>query len=122
MKPLRLLSARCAGVKINGRAVTEREEYWCNDVYGGCVVRREDGSARRISLRRLDWRPVTDWRDKQALKNELAGPECEAVELYPAESRAVDKENVFHLWVLPPGQQFPVGFEEGAREASEDRV
>ena len=85
-------------------------------------MRRDDGSARRISLRRLDWKPVTDWRDKQALKNELAGPECEAAELYPAESRVVDKENFFHLWCLPPGQQFPIGFEEGGREAAKDQI
>jgi hypothetical protein len=36
---------------------------------------------------------VHDWRDLQRIKNQLVGPECEAVELYPAESRKVDTAN-----------------------------
>jgi hypothetical protein len=122
MTPLRFLSAPSSNYKVNGKTVTELEQTWCNDTYGGVVARPADGSARRISLRRLDWKPITDWRDKQAIKNQLAGPEVEAVEIYPAESRVTDKENFFHLWCLPPYQQIPLGFDEGGREAREDRV
>lgn len=55
---------------------------------------------------------VRDWRDLQRIKNQLAGPEREAVELYPAESRLVDTANQYWLWVLPEGESFPFGFTE----------
>lgn len=53
-----------------------------------------------------------DWREMQRIKNELVGPEYEAVEIYPAESRVVDMANQFHLWVfldsqIPFGMGYP---------------
>ena len=56
--------------------------------------------------------PVRDWRLFQRLKNELCGPEREAVELYPAESRLVDEANEYHLWVSSTDNPFPFGFQE----------
>ena len=50
-----------------------------------------------------------DWRHFQRIKNELAGPEREAVEIYPPESQLVDTSNEFHLWVLPEGMVLPFG-------------
>ncbi|KQM13837.1 hypothetical protein ASE49_12350 [Novosphingobium sp. Leaf2] len=46
------------------------------------------------------------WQDLQAIKSELVGPEFEAVEIYPKESRLKDGENSYHLWV-PLGWPFP---------------
>lgn len=66
-----------------------------------------------LSIKRLDKAPIHDWRDMQRIKNELVGPEHEAVELYPAESRLVDTSNQFHLWVLKepqPACGFPFGW------------
>ena len=57
-----------------------------------------------------------DWRDFQRIKNELVGPEYEAVEVYPAESRLVDTANQYHLWVLLDS---PVPFGFGERLVSE---
>ena len=65
-----------------------------------------------ITIRRKDGGIVKDWRDFQQIKNEIAGEEREAVELYPAESRKVDTTNKWHLWVLPEGVAFDVGFPE----------
>ncbi len=62
-----------------------------------------------LMVKRLDRDAIRDWRDMQRIKDELLGPEREAVELYPAQSRMVDCANQFHLWVLPVGQQFPFG-------------
>ena len=62
-----------------------------------------------LSIKRLDKAPIHDWRDLQRIKNELLGPEREAVELYPAESRLMDTSNQYHLWALPPGKRFPFG-------------
>lgn len=59
-----------------------------------------------------------DWREFQRIKSELIGPEREAAELYPAESRVVDTANEFHLWVLPAGDRWPFGFDEGRKIAN----
>jgi hypothetical protein len=39
-----------------------------------------------------------DWRHFQEIKNQLAGPDWEAIEVYPAEDRLVDPSNEFLLW------------------------
>ena len=66
-----------------------------------------------LSIRRNDRDVVRDWRELQRIKNELVGPEHEAVELYPAESRLVDGANQFHLYVLADAKhRFPFGYRE----------
>lgn len=65
-----------------------------------------------LSIIRRDREAVHDWRDLQRIKNELCHPEREAVELFPAESRLVDSNNQFHLWVAPPGVTLPIGYME----------
>jgi len=65
-----------------------------------------------LDIKRLDGGSDKNWRDFQQIKNELIGPEHEAVELFPAESRLVDTSNQYHLWVhVDPGYRFPFGFE-----------
>lgn len=69
-----------------------------------------------LSIRRLDREPVRDWRDLQDIKNQLVGPGCEGIELYPAEERVVDTANQFHLWVIKdPLFRFPFGFQTGRK-------
>jgi len=92
------------------------EEQWANDQY---VVNKRVHHSKEpdvppmihLSVRRQDREPARDWRDFQRIKNQLAGPEWEAVEIYPAESRIVDMANQFHLWCF----QFSlgIGFTEG---------
>jgi len=67
---------------------------------------RYKGHIRQIMIRRHDWGPVFDWRDIQAIKNRIAGPEAEAIELFPAESRVVDNQNWRHLWLNDNGEKF----------------
>lgn len=87
-------------------------EHWRNDIYH-VVVRRGDHIIH-LSIKRHDREPVVDWRDKQAIKNQLCGPECEGVEMFPAESRVIDTSNQFHLWVFKdPKVRLPFGFDEG---------
>lgn len=72
-----------------------------------------------LSIKRNDRQVIHDWRDLQRIKNELVGPEYEAVEIYPAEERLVDSANQYHLWVLAdPKLKFPFGFTD-ARFVSE---
>lgn len=68
----------------------------------------------RLSIRTLQNDARHDWREYQRIKNELCGPEYEAIEVYPAESRLVDTANQFFLFVLPEGVRIPVGFDRRA--------
>jgi hypothetical protein len=65
-----------------------------------------------LSIKRRDRVWMRDWRELQRIKNEVAGPEREACEVFPAESRLVDSSNQYHLWVLPTGERFPFGYQE----------
>ena len=51
-----------------------------------------------LSIRNNERTAKHDWRDFQRIKNEIAGPEVELVEVYPRESQLVDYSNQFHLW------------------------
>ena len=65
-----------------------------------------------LSIKRTDRKPIHDWRDLQRIKTEVLGPEVEAIELYPAESRHVDTSNQYHLWCFVGGFVFPYGYQE----------
>jgi hypothetical protein len=75
------------------------------------VIGLDGAACTHLSIKRVDGATVRDWRHLQRLKNILCGPEREAVEIFPAESRLVDTANQFHLWVLPEGQRVPFGYE-----------
>jgi hypothetical protein len=93
-------------------------EFWINDLYQ-VQVRRYPSKVTpgtnliHLNIRRRDGEAcIRDWRHFQQIKNELIGPECEAIELYPAESRHVDTSNKYHLWGTDdPTFRYPVGFE-----------
>lgn len=95
---------------------------WANNIY--TVHRKiEEGGFTWLSIRRNDRKPIRDWRHFQRIKNELCGPEREAIELFPAESRLVDEANQYHLWVLAEGERVPLGWNvrmvSGSHEASQ---
>lgn len=87
---------------------------WANDLY---VVNKKtfehpDMPGKivfHLSLRRADRGHLIDWRHKQYIKNQLAGENEEAVEVYPAEARLVDGANQFHLFGIF-GMSVPFGF------------
>ena len=91
----------------------EEGEIMMNDRYVVIIERHPDGWIRSLSVRRVDRGPEIPWRDLQRIKNEVAGPEIDALELYPAESRLVDTANQRWLWCAPPGELVPVGFNDG---------
>ena len=62
---------------------------------------------------------TTDWATNQQVKNELVGKEQEMVELYPAESRIVNAQHVYHLWGVR-GVKLPFGW--GAEKPEEPEV
>ena len=92
-------------------------EVWKNDIYLVLVARNNEeyNGWVHLSFRRNDREPVTDWRHKQLIKNQLVGEECEAAELFPAESRLGDTANQFHLWCWPEeSERFPFGWDHRA--------
>jgi len=93
------------------------DDIYKNDVYQVNIrwnselhVWGKDVKIVHLSIKRIDKAPIHDWRDLQEIKNELVGPEREAIELYPAEKRRVDTANQYHLWVMPEGQYVPCGW------------
>jgi hypothetical protein len=90
----------------------DRDAIFVNDIYQVSAHAVEDVGMVQLNIRRRDGGPILrDWRHFQNIKNDILGPECEAVELYPAESRLVDCANKFHLWGFPdPTLRFPFGW------------
>jgi hypothetical protein len=60
-----------------------------------------------IKVRRGDGQDGIPWDDLQEIKNEIAGPEARAIEIYPAASELVNETNIRHLWVVPPDFPLP---------------
>jgi hypothetical protein len=64
-----------------------------------------------LSIKANDDSARHDWREFQWIKNELAGENWEAIEIYPSEDRLIDSANQFHLWCIPPETGLlPVGW------------
>lgn len=87
-------------------------DLWRNDLYQVEVRRHDDDGYVHLNIRRIDGYPGRDWRHFQQIKNELVGPECEGIEIYPAESRLTDTSNKYHLYVVTdPTFRWPFGFQ-----------
>lgn len=104
---------------LSGASTTLGDDEVCftNNLY--TVIGRRMGAQDEnpamvwLSIRRNDRKPARDWRHLQRIKNELVGPECEGMEMFPADSRLVDQANQTHLWVvLDPKFRWPWGFTE----------
>ncbi len=94
---------------VNGHEITldPNQTIWRNKFYTVIkhVLEPELGekSGIHLSIRHNERKAIRDWRHFQRIKNELAGAEREAVEIFPPESQLVDTSNQYHLWVLPEG-------------------
>lgn len=89
------------------------EQFFVNSLYQVNLRRHPSplGDIIHLSIKRHDKAPVRDWQDMQEIKNQLVGPENEAMEIYPAESRLVDCANQYHAWVLAnPHARIPVPY------------
>ena len=76
----------------------------------------------QLGISALDGTARHDWREFQWIKNQLAGEECEAFELYPAESRLLDPSNYYTLWCFPGLKRIKVGSEEVRRQWDADEA
>ena len=104
------------------------DEIWMSDVYNVTLRRRPDKvfNTRQgmilLGINAVDGSARHDWRDFQAIKNQLAGEECEAFELYPAESRLMDPSNYYTLWCFPGLKRIKVGIDEPRRVYDADEA
>lgn len=114
----------------NGEADNaERPEEWGNDIYS-VLVRRwtkdpvfgTNGGMIQLGIHTLDGTARHDWREFQQIKNQICGDECEAFELYPAESRLIDPSNYYTLWCFPGLKRIKVGVTEGRRVLNADEA
>lgn len=65
-----------------------------------------------LSMKLNTREPWHDWREFQRVKNELCGTACWAFELYPPQDALVDTANQYHMWIFPPGYDFPIQLEQ----------
>ena len=81
------------------------------------VLDRMDASgARHLAVTSLsEIRPT--WHEMQRIKDEIAGPDATAIEVYPPKSEIVDDANMFHIWVIPGTLPFSLFAKERAEEA-----
>lgn len=65
------------------------------------VLDRTDFSgARHLAVTSLsEVRPT--WPEMQRIKDEIAGPEMTAIEVYPPKDEIVDDADMYHIWVIP---------------------
>ncbi len=67
-----------------------------------------------LTIRRRDGGTTIPWLHKQMIKDQLVGEECEAVELFPAQSRMLDLADAYHLWCNPDTtERLPIGYDAG---------
>ncbi len=105
------------------------DEYWINDVYHVTLRRKEEdpvfgsrGGMIQLGINAHDGTARHDWREFQAIKNQLAGPECESFELYPKESRLMDPSNYYSIWCFPGVKLIKVGINQGRRVWNADEA
>lgn len=100
------------------------DEVWGNNLY--TVHVRHTDRYVHLSIHRHDRAPARDWRHFQRIKNEIVGPEFEAVEVYPSEARLVDTSNQYHLWVILDetggATDLGIGFHDGRVTAVPDDI
>lgn len=101
--------------RVDRRASSMHTAFYESRFYfvGVTEIEAADGTDMTwLSIRRNDRKAMQDWRHLQTIKNEICGPEREAVQMYPAESRLLDESNQIHLWVYPEGYRLPFGYAE----------
>lgn len=61
--------------------------------------RQAEAGVRHLAVSSLSGiRP--SWPEMQRIKNELAGEDATAIEVYPPQADVIDQADMFHIWVL----------------------
>lgn len=98
-----------------GFTLTGLKRFVSNDLYSvqfyehSCQLCSQWVKIHHLVIRRHDEGKTIPWASKQRIKNELAGEDATAIEIFPSVENLVDEANVFHLWVLPKSFELPFG-------------
>lgn len=65
------------------------------------VLVRNIGVTCHLAVTSLSGKRPT-WHEMQRIKNEIAGEDQTAVEVYPPQSEVVDGADMFHIWLVAP--------------------
>lgn len=104
--------------------IEQGDDIWLNSRYQVNVRRYPSATEPpgptliHLSIKRRDKEPVGPerYRDFMAIKDQLADPEIEMIEIYPARSREVDTSTQWHMWGLDdPTFRVPFGWSEGRK-------
>lgn len=79
--------------------------------------RQAEVGVRHLAVSSLSGHRPT-WPEMQRIKDELAGPEATAIEVYPPRDQVVDEADMFHIWVLRGRLPFGLHFETIPPEAT----
>lgn len=62
-------------------------------------VVRKNIAYDKLMIRRSDAKPIYLWQDLFRIKNEIYGPEVEAIQFFPAKSELTDVANLYWLFI-----------------------
>lgn len=83
-----------------------------NDVFS-VLDRTLPNGVRHLGVSSLSGiRPT--WPEMQRIKDDIAGIEATAVEVYPPQAEIIDQADMFHIWVLPGSLPFSLHHEVAA--------
>lgn len=95
--PFREVTTASPPPEIGAQVVVENSRYM---VFIRLLKHPRYGEVCHLSIKTHDKAAYHDWRDFQRIKDEICGPEFEAVEIYPQARYLVDTSNQYHLWVF----------------------
>lgn len=89
-----------------------RNDLWIVQIYA--FVAEHIGPMQHLMIRSVEGAGnivghEPSWQDLQRIKNELCGPETEALQVYPRRSDVMDQVDMYHLFVLPGAWALPFG-------------
>jgi len=83
-------------------------ECWFSRVYIVQVAQTRHEPWKRLSIRRLNGTEIREnWNELWTIKNEIAGEDTTAVEVYPSTTDLVDLAPMRHLFVVPADFPLP---------------
>lgn len=86
---------------------------WLNRTYS--VQHIVHNGLEVLMVRRHDGKPDFPWPHLQRIKDQLVGPDREAVQVFPRADEVVDSANMAHIWIVPASERLPYTFENLGR-------
>lgn len=87
------------GCDLNKGGWTDEVRRVCHNRIFSVLVRPLENGGTHFAVSSMSGvRPT--WHEMQRIKDDLAGPEALAVEIYPPKAEIVDDADVFHIWVV----------------------